>query len=203
MLTVVMPGQEPDQPLSQAMFAARKSVFVDLLGWNVPVIEGKYEVDQFDTPSARYLIIADDGRHAASARLLPTTQTGILSGLFPMLCESACPAGEAVFEITRFCLDRKLRAGTRRAARDALVCALADYALMAGIRSYCAVAETSWFRQILRFGWKCRALGPAMSIAGEDLVALEIDIDSDTPRLLARAGIMAARPHAHAARFAA
>nr|WP_298188955.1 acyl-homoserine-lactone synthase [Novosphingobium sp.] len=36
------------------MFAARKAVFVDLLGWNVPVVDGKYEVDQFDTPSARY-----------------------------------------------------------------------------------------------------------------------------------------------------
>jgi len=30
------------------MFAARKSVFVDLLKWSVPVVDGAYERDQYD-----------------------------------------------------------------------------------------------------------------------------------------------------------
>src|SRR3546814_10692398 len=40
-------GPTPDGVL-RAMFAARKSVFVDLLKWDVPVLEGRYEIDQFD-----------------------------------------------------------------------------------------------------------------------------------------------------------
>lgn len=28
----------------RAMFAARKEVFVDLLGWQVPVLEDRYEI---------------------------------------------------------------------------------------------------------------------------------------------------------------
>src|SRR3546814_6432495 len=57
----------------RAMFAARKEVFVDLLKWDLPVLDGRFEIDQFDTPAAHYLILADEwGRHRASARLLPT-----------------------------------------------------------------------------------------------------------------------------------
>jgi acyl-homoserine lactone synthase len=51
----------------RAMFAARKSVFVDLLKWDVPVLEGAYEVDQFDDGHATYLILTDArGAHLGS-----------------------------------------------------------------------------------------------------------------------------------------
>ncbi len=59
----------------RAMFEDRKSVFVDLLKWDVPVLDGRFEIDQFDDEHATYLIIADgDGDHLGSARLLPTTR---------------------------------------------------------------------------------------------------------------------------------
>lgn len=111
----------PDGVL-RAMFAARKSVFVDLLKWDVPVIDGTYEVDQFDDTHATYLVLADgDGGHLASARLLPTTRPHILDSFYGELCEEAPPQAPDVFEITRFCLDRDLSARERRAARDTLV----------------------------------------------------------------------------------
>lgn len=46
--------QLTDHPALRAMFQARKRVFIDLLGWHVPVLVGQYEVDQFDTPDAAY-----------------------------------------------------------------------------------------------------------------------------------------------------
>ncbi|KAK0359766.1 hypothetical protein LTR94_029979, partial [Friedmanniomyces endolithicus] len=114
----------------RAMFAARKSVFVDLLKWDVPVLEGRYEVDQFDDLNATYLILAEpDGSHLGSARLLPTMRPHILDSLYPGLCEDAPPRAPDIFEITRFCLDRRLRAAERRAVRDTLVTALVDHAL--------------------------------------------------------------------------
>lgn len=193
MLNIISPGIEPDAAVLRAMFAARKSVFVDLLGWDVPVIDNTYEIDQFDDAHARYLILTDDdGTHLASARLLPTTREGILSGLFPMLCDGPTPAAPDVFEITRFCLDRRLRSTERRLARDALVMALADYALANAISAYCAVAETSWLRQIFAFGWQCEPLGAVGEINGEYLAAVRIVIEPETPALLAAAGIRAA-----------
>lgn len=192
MLKIISPGIEPDAAAMRAMFAARKSVFVDLLGWDVPVLDGRYEVDQFDNLHACYLVLTDDaGAHLASARLLPTVRDGILSGLFPMLCDGPPPAAPEIFEITRFCLDRKLRASERRMARDALVVALTDYALANGISAYCAVAETAWLGQILNFGWQCERLGAVCDVGGEHLAAVQIVIGPHTPALLADAGIRA------------
>src|SRR3546814_7448538 len=102
----------------RAMFAARKEVFVDLLKWDLPVLDGRFEIDQFDTPAAHYLILADEwGRHRASARLLPTDSSHLLGDLYPFLCDGPVPAGPNVREITRFCLDRNQTAGERRMAR--------------------------------------------------------------------------------------
>jgi acyl-homoserine lactone synthase len=172
------------------MFAARKNVFVDLLKWNVPVRDGRHEIDQFDDDHARYLILlSDDGRHLGSARLLPTTRPHILDTLFPKLCGRAPPRGPRILEITRFCLDRALRATDRRRVRDQLITAIVEHALERGITSFTGVAETGWFQQILSFGWSCRPLGPPTEHQGSLLRALEITIRSDTQHCLARAGI--------------
>lgn len=179
----------PDAIL-RAMFAARKSVFVDLLKWQVPVLDGRFEVDQFDDEHARYLILADpDGTHLASTRLLPTTRPHILDSFYARLCEGSPPRGENIYEITRFCLDRNLRAAERRQVRNHLVTALATHARETGIGRYVAIAELSWFEQIIHFGWHCRPLGLPQSIDGAMLVALEIEIGPDTLDRLARAGI--------------
>jgi acyl-homoserine lactone synthase len=179
-----------DAAVLRAMFRARKSVFVDLLKWNVPVLDGQYEVDQYDDIHAVYLVVTDGrGGHLASARLLPTTRPHILGDLYPQLCEDGPPRGPAIYEITRFCLDRALDAKGRRAARDTLVTAIADHALAHGISAYTAIAEYAWVQQILAFGWRCAPLGLAHVDGAAVLTALRIDIDAATPALLAQAGI--------------
>ena len=188
-------GKATDDGVLRAMFAARKAVFVDLLGWDVPVVDGRYEIDQFDDRHAVYLVLTDpEGEHLGSARLLPTQRPHILGDLYPHLCAGAPPRGPAVFEITRFCLDRRQRAAARRAVRDTLVVALADYALAQGIATYTAIAEWAWFQQILAFGWRCAPLGLPQCEAGATLAALRIDIDAATRARLAAAGIVPGLP---------
>jgi len=191
MLHIHRSGRNAPDAVLRAMFAARKAVFVDLLKWDVPVLAGAFEVDQFDNEHATYLILADRSqRHLGSARLLPTLRPHILGSLYPQLCEVPPPAGGRILEITRFCLDRSLRASERRTVRNALVSALVDHALARGIASYTALAEFGWLQQILAFGWRCRPLGPPQPIAGKTLGALQIFIDEETPRLLAAAGVV-------------
>lgn len=176
----------------RAMFEARKRVFVDLLGWDLPILAGLYEVDQYDDAHARYLILTDtDQNHLASARILPTTGPHILGELFPELCEASVPSGPDTWEISRFCLERRLRAPERRRCRDALVTALAHYALANGITTYTGVAEQGWLEQILAFGWQAEPLGRPNRIGTMALGALRITITPDTPRLLAAGGIQA------------
>lgn len=174
----------------RSMFEDRKSVFVDLLKWDVPVLAERFELDEFDDEHATYIIIADErGDHLGSARLLPTTRRHILGSIFPQLCAAPPPRGPAAFEITRFCLSRRQGARARRETRNRLVSALAWHALETGINTYTGVAEMAWLQQILAFGWDCRPLGVPLELKCGLLAALAIDITPDTPRLLDLNGI--------------
>ena len=174
----------------KAMFEDRRSVFVDLLKWDLPVLDGRFEIDQFDDEHSVYLIVAsEDGDHLGSARLLPTTRPHILGSLFPELSAAPPPSGPDTFEITRFCLSRRQDAAARKATRNALVSALACYALDTGIRTYTGVAEMAWLQQILAFGWDCRPLGPPSRFDSGMIGGLAISIRPDTPSLLEANGI--------------
>ncbi|HWH21848.1 MAG TPA: acyl-homoserine-lactone synthase [Allosphingosinicella sp.] len=182
-------------PALRGMFEARKRVFVDLLKWNVPVLEGRYEVDQFDDEDAVYLIVpGEDGRHAGSARLLKTIRPHILDTLFPEICAAPVPRGAGTLEITRFCLDRGQSADARLETRNCLVSGLVRYALENGVETYTGVAEMGWLQQILAFGWHCRPLGLPRRIDGKMLGALRIDITAETPALLEANGIYRSAP---------
>ena len=185
-------GATGNDHVLKCMFEARKRVFVDLLKWNVPVLDERFEVDEFDDPHANYIILADSrGDHLGSARLLQTTRPHILGGLFPELCAGPIPTGPDVLEITRFCLDRSLGASERLQVRNRLVSALVAHALRRGIATYTGVAEMGWLQQILAFGWDCRPLGPPRNIHGRLIGALAISIDAATPALLNLNGIWA------------
>lgn len=178
------------RPALRTMFAARKRVFIDLLKWDLPALAGEYEVDQFDTVEARYLILGDRaGDHRASARLLRTDRPHILGELYPFLCAGPVPSGPTTYEITRFCLDPRQRAPERREARNELVTALAVHALSAGITDYTGVATSVWYEQIATFGWRCNRLGLPAEVDGQQLVGLHIRIDAQTCAALRTAGI--------------
>lgn len=171
------------------MHRDRKRVFVDLLKWDVPVIDGQYEVDQFDHAGAVYLIVAEeDGTHRGSIRLLPTNRPHILGSLFPELCEGPPPSGSNVYEITRGCLSPRLRAAERLRVRNQLTTAAVEFALFNGIDTFTCVAEGGWYSQILSLGWMCEPLGLPRILDGTMTGALKIGVTRDTPRLLLEAG---------------
>src|SRR5215475_4296205 len=86
------------------MFAQRKRVFVDELGWALHHEQGR-EIDAFDTDDAIYLLNIDEesGLLKASARLLPSTSPHLLNDVFPDLCEGDVPWGPNIWEASRFC----------------------------------------------------------------------------------------------------
>jgi acyl-homoserine lactone synthase len=184
-------NRDREHRVLRSMFEARKRVFVDLLKWDLPVLAGKYELDQFDDGHATYLVVADpQDNHLASARLLPTVRPALLDSLYPDLVEGEIPQGRHVFEITRFCLSRGAGARLRREARDTLLVGLAEYALGNGITEYTGVAELSWFEQITTFGWDCIGLGNPREHDGRLLTALHIRVDDTTVGKLAAKGIV-------------
>jgi N-acyl-L-homoserine lactone synthetase len=187
----IFEGHEPPgaNPVLDAMHHARKRVFVDLLGWDVPVVAEVFEIDQFDDDHAIYIIASDDsGAHEGSIRLLPTNRPHVLGTIFPSLCDASVPVGPQIFELSRLCLSRGLRAARRLEVRNALATAVVQFALQRGIAGYSCVADSSWLSQILSLGWTVRPLGIPQMIAGLPTGALLIEIDADTPAKLRAAG---------------
>ncbi|OJY61811.1 MAG: autoinducer synthase [Sphingobium sp. 66-54] len=184
-----------NQTLLQSMFADRKRLFVDLFGWDVPVVDGRYEIDQFDGPGTVYVIAADaEGQHEASMRLLPSTGPHVLGTLFPHLCPFGVPVGETTWESTRLCLPQRHGAGRRRELRNALICAMVDIALERGIERYTGVIPDAFRKDVLAMGWQAEPLGPVVRIKGGLIGAFLVHVHSDTPARLRWTGVYPADP---------
>ncbi|MEO7465826.1 MAG: acyl-homoserine-lactone synthase [Sphingobium limneticum] len=181
---------EGAQPLLRSMFADRKRLFVDLFGWDVPVVDGQYEMDQFDTADTIYLIVADgDGAHEASIRLFPSTRPHMLGTLFPHLCPFGVPVGETTWESTRLCLPQRHGAERRRELRNLLFSAMVDVALERGIERYTGVIPDPFRKEVLAMGWQAESLGPAVRIPGGPIGAFLIHVREDTRERLRWTGV--------------
>lgn len=188
-------------PVLNSMYRDRKRIFVDLLGWDVPVIDGAYEIDQFDDEHAIYVVATNErGEHDGSIRLLPSVRPHVLGTIFPELCDGPVPSGEHIFELSRACLSPRNRAARRLQVRNTVTTAVVEFALLRGIRRFTCIADSGWLSQILSLGWDCRPLGLPREIAGLSTGALVIEIDGDTPDKLRSAGTYVPMRivHAHA-----
>ncbi len=179
-----------NRPLLQSMFADRKRLFVDLFKWDVPVVDGQYEIDQFDNVDATYIVAANaDGEHEASMRLLPSTRPHVLGTLFPHLCPLGVPIGDAIWESTRLCLPQRHGTDRRRELRNELISAMVDFALDRGIERYTGVIPDGFRKEVLAMGWQAEPLGPAVRIAGGPIGAFLIHMTPETPERLGWTGV--------------
>lgn len=97
------------------MFRDRAQQFHDRLKWEVSVDEDGYEIDQYDSCNALYLIIHGPGNpHLGSMRLMPTSGETMLNDHFPHLLPSGSIRDPQIWECTRFCLARDAEVGTSR-----------------------------------------------------------------------------------------
>jgi acyl-homoserine lactone synthase len=163
------------------MHRDRKRVFVDLLGWDVPVMDGQFEIDEFDTGHAIYVVDADmDGRHRGSFRFLPTDRPHLLGSIFPFLSARPVPTGRHIWEVTRACLSQSLPASERRKVRNRLITTAVSFALSRGVTRLTCVADSSWRKQILTLGWDVEPLGLPRKLGGVETGALEIILTAAT-----------------------
>jgi acyl-homoserine lactone synthase len=177
------------QPLLDKMFEDRKAIFVDLLKWEIEH-DGRFERDGYDDEHAEYLIVndRDSGEHYASLRLLRTDRPHLLDTLFPELCDDGVPRGRDIREISRMCLSGRHRGPERTRFRNLLASAMAEYALLTGIRAYTAVMEVGRMSRVLAAGWRCEPLGMPRKIGPTMVGALMIHIEPDTIRRLQSTG---------------
>lgn len=178
----------PDALLAN-MYHDRKRVFIDLLGWDLPVLDGRYEIDQFDGPDTLYLIASSpQGDHLGSIRLLPTDRPTVLGEIFDHLCDAGAPASATIWELSRLCLSPRIRAAQRRTIRNRLLTSAVKVAMANGAAHLCCVIYAWYMPEVLSYGWRCRPLGLPHQDESGLVIALQIVLDDDTGKVMAEAG---------------
>lgn len=176
--------------LLDGMFEDRRRLFVDLFGWDLPVIDGRFEMDQFDTSDTVYIIAtAEDGDHAASLRLMPSTRPHMLACIFPHLCPGGVPIGPTIWESTRLCLPQRHGAALRKIYRNQLISAMVDFSLTHGVDRLTGVLPDPFRREVLAMGWVAEALGPPVRMEGGPIGAFAAHVGPDTPDRLRWTGV--------------
>lgn len=162
----------------------RHRVFVERLGWSLPVTNGA-ELDQFDRSDTLYMVAQDDeGNIIGCARLLPTTRPYLLSEIFPQLFNGHPPPhSPEVWELSRFAaIDPSGRTAspkaqfsspfTIRLLEESMACAAAN-----GAARLITVSPLGVERLLRKAGISAHRAGPPMVIDGQPLFACCIEID--------------------------
>jgi acyl-homoserine lactone synthase len=173
------------------MHLQRKRVFVEGLGWPLP-LNGALETDQYDGEDVVYLLVKDDlhGRLRASARLLRTDRPHPLLDLFPDLCDDGVPKGANVWELSRFCPNPLARRRDRLALLWQIICATLETALLFDIERITFVASRALRPVVLKCGWDAVSLGSTRPDRDDEVTAIGVAVTrSGLRRVRERFGI--------------
>lgn len=170
------------QAALEAMHADRKRVFIDTLKWELTVVDGRFEVDEYDTEDAIYLVVQDrnGGGHLGSVRIVPSDGPHLLGDRFAFLCEGGVPRGPDIWEITRLCTRPGLPREDAGQVMRQLTLALVEFALVGGISRYTMMTHMAFLSQVLATGWDCEPLGMPAEIGGALTGALQVIITPGT-----------------------
>jgi len=161
------------------MHRQRKEVFIDQMKWRLEESAG-IEIDAYDCPEAVYLIEAATPRSpvTGSARLLRTDRPHLMGDHFRHLCDLPPPAGEEVWEATRFCPAPDTPDGEARHSLLArMIAAIMETALIFGIERVTFVASAALTPLALKAGWDAEPLGAPRRAGRDRLTAMVAAID--------------------------
>ena len=168
------------------MHRQRKSVFVDRIGWKLPVVSD-LEIDPYDRQDTVYLLSKDvaNGSLLASVRLLSTSAPHLMSDLFAGTCDACVPGGPTVWEASRFCTTPKLK--DRKERLDLLweiICGVMETSLLYGIDQIIFAANRPLLPLALACGWEARVLGPTLRDDDDDVTAVAAAVSPYALRLM-------------------
>ena len=173
------------KPEMDEMFRQRHRVFVQELGWSLPLAHQGREMDQFDREDTLYILLRDKwGNLIASKRLIPTVKPHLLSDIFPHLVEQEVPRAASIWESSRTCVPREHR---RCGVTEKLFLAMMETALLMGIEKITFVSSTSVYPIILDAGWTIQPLGlPQKDLDDEEIIAAAIEVSPGSLRQMRR-----------------
>jgi len=183
MQTIYGKSREFAPELENRIAAYRHKIFIERLGWPLPVENGM-ERDQFDHPDTLYVLTQESNEAICGcARLLPTTEPYLLSEIFPHLLNGASiPESHEVWELSRFAAASinpnstiDPAANTRKLLAAAVKCASEQ-----GAKRLITVSPLGIERLLHRMGVHAHRAGPPVLVDGKPIFACWIEIDEQT-----------------------
>jgi N-acyl-L-homoserine lactone synthetase len=155
-------------PLHRSMLLDRAQQFVVRHRWPLHLDAAGLEVDEYDDGAATYCVVAEGGRHLASARLRQAAQGCMVERSFPALWQ---PQLAAEMEITRFCASPSLSPDERLTAVSELLLGLCRHCQREGIQSFFGIVFPAMARALRQAGWPAEILGRTQAADGTLLLA--------------------------------
>jgi N-acyl-L-homoserine lactone synthetase len=194
MQTLIGKSSEFAPGLEGAIAAYRYKIFIERLGWQLPVEHGM-ERDQFDHAETLYVVArGPQGDICGCARLLPTTAPYLLSEVFAHLMgDQAVPRTADVWELSRFAAASLAQSSSAEAAANTrrLLAAAVQAAWINGAKRLITVSPMGIERLLQRMGVNSRRAGPPSLADGKRIFGCWIEIDEQT---LCALGIVARKP---------
>lgn len=163
MITIVYGYEREERPeLFAEMFRQRKQVFVDQKKWDVKVVDGQFEIDEYDRDDTVYVCsMRPDGTLAGSIRLLNTLTDHMASGPFQKLFPELTIRSPTIWEATRFAVPDDTRMqpnGLSRAACEIML-GTCLFGLEHGVSQIVAIYEAPMARVYRKCGVRHYVLG--------------------------------------------
>jgi len=157
----------------------RHRAFIDRQDYQVPSWQGM-EYDQFDTPAAHYMVWRDQfGEVRAVARVSPTSKPYMLENVWPeKVTAMALPHSSAVWEGTRFSVDRDLSPRLRQRIVCEIVVGFTEFAQLNGIDAFIGVMPMGIYRSVFeRNGWPVDYIGSPWTQDGIRICAAQLHVN--------------------------
>lgn len=167
-----------------ALYRARKSVFVDELGWQLRVQDGM-ERDEYDDDRAMHVVGFDSAQDVAmSIRVRPADDRSMLIDHFSHHLPPGMRAVDdgRTWEVSRgFSRERGLKRAVLKRKAACMIAPL-EMALEAGVDRYVGFTDVRLLGLYYHIGWKIDLLGDPMPYGEGDGVAYEARVSSSIVR---------------------
>lgn len=187
MLTILVGTPDQLQGGIEADLATyRYKVFVEHLGWDLPITQVGAERDEYDRPDTLYILVKDfSGNICGCARLLPTTQDYPLATMCPELFgNQPVPRATDIWELSRY--TTQLVNGEITSREEAqgrfrhLLKAVVEAAAKRGARRLITFSFLGVERIARNFGLHVHRVGPPQMMDGKPIIAFWIELDEQT-----------------------
>ncbi len=161
--------------LAASMFRDRAAQFHHRLRWDAIRLDDRgLEFDDYDDLNPVYIIIEDEnGEHAGSGRLMPTTGRTMIAEHFPDLTGGVALRSPLIWEVTRLCVSPRSRSRAEaRKAPAAVLWGACDLALRSGVEFMVAVYYAPLQRFFQSAGFAPEVLGSRETPEGDILAGL-------------------------------